>query len=292
MKKDEMRSELCVHTTMSDSVSVITPKALLETAAQSGMRAIAITDKNSVQSFPAIARLRNLRYKDLKVIYGAELLLNPGEFKTVLVKDQAGLKPLYKLLSGKKITAEERKHLLIGIRDSQLLSKLANAKDADEFNRLSAGCDYIELIPHHGNSDCIEQNKKLYALGKKQGKLVVAVGNCHYLLPHHRMAKNVLDYAQNAILSADEQHLRSTEEMLDLYAYLGKEAAYEVVVTNPNLVADSIQQVDPQKTNLQSFTLQGAEQEVRRICTEKVQALYGDHPQILQRLEDEFAQVR
>lgn len=292
MDKNMQRTELCIHTTMSDSVSVITPKALMEIATLSGMRAIAITDKNSVQSFPEVARYRNLYYENLKVIYGAELLLNTGESATVLVKDQAGLKPLYKLISGKELTDAERKHLLFGVHDLCLLTALANAKDAEEFFQLSEGYDYIELIPHHRDPCVVELNKKLYTFGKGQEKPVVAVSDCHYLLPHHRMAKDVLDYAQSSITSADEYHLCSTEEMVDLYAYLGKEAAYEVVVTNTNVIADSIQQVNPQKVSCAPFVIQNAEQEVRRICAEKLQELYGEQPQILQRLEDELAQVK
>ncbi len=292
INKNKQRAELCIHTTMSDSVSVIAPKALLEAAALCGMRAIAVTDKNSVQSFPEVAKHRDLYYKDLKVIYGAELPLNPGEFATVLTKDQSGLKPLYKLISGKTITAQEREHLLIGVHDLCLLSKLAHAKDAAEFCRLSEGYDYIELIPYHYDSSFIQQNKKLYALGKEQDKLVVAVGDCHYLFPHHRLGKDVLGYAHDGIVSADEQHLRTTEEMLELYAYLGDDAAYEVVVTNPCKLADGIEQVDPQKGNFRSFEIQNAEQEVKRICAERLHTLYGEQPLVLQRLEDELAQVR
>ena len=288
----EPRVELCLHTTMSDDASLITPKALLEAAANCGIKAVAITDKNSVQSFQEVARRRNLYHNDIKVIYGAELLLEPGEWATVLVKDQAGLKPLYKLISGKTITAREREHLLIGVHDLALLSKLSNAKDIAEFRQLAENYDYIELVPLSYDPGFAEMNQKLYALAQQQDKPVVAVGNCKYLLPHHKIGKDVLNYRKDRIITEEERHLCSTGEMLERYAYLGEAAAYAVVVRNPGMVADQIRQVDPLKAEIPPFAIRDAEPEVRRICRERLQALYGQHPLVHQRLDDELEQVK
>ena len=84
-QKEERRVELRLHTTMSASISLITPKALMQEAADLGISAVAITDRESVQSFPEIARCRQRYNEALKVIYGGELRLPSGEFATVLV---------------------------------------------------------------------------------------------------------------------------------------------------------------------------------------------------------------
>lgn len=288
----EPRVELCLHTTMSDDASLITPKSLLEAAANCGIKAVAITDKNSVQSFHEAACWRNWHRNDMKVIYGAELLLEPGEYATVLVKDQAGLKPLYKLISGKTITARERERLLIGVHDLALLSKLSNAKDVTEFRQLAENYDYIELVPPSYDPGFAEMNRKLYALAQQQDKPLVAVGDCQYLFPYHKIGKDVLNYRKDKIITEEKRHLCSTREMLERHAYLGEAAAYTVVVRNPGMVADQIQQVDPQKVDVPPFVIRDAEPEVRRICRERLQALYGQQTQVQQRLEDELAQVK
>ena len=114
------RVELKLHTTMSESTSVITSEIAVKEAVSHGMKAIAVTDRNSVQSFHELARCREKYGKNLKIIYGAELLN-----ATVLVKNQKGLKPLYKLISGKTITSQEREHLLFGANCCGPLHKAA-----------------------------------------------------------------------------------------------------------------------------------------------------------------------
>ena len=167
----ELRTELCLHTTTSASASLITPRQLVEDALAMGVKAVAITDDDSVQSFPELARWLRQYNSPLKVIYGTEILLSPGEFANILVKDQEGLKPLYKLISGKPVTEQEREHLLLGVHDLALLSKLAHAKDEEEFSRLAKGYDYIELVPYHYDPGFIQQNKNIYAMGKRTRSL-------------------------------------------------------------------------------------------------------------------------
>lgn len=285
----EKRVELHLHTTLSGDISLITPKAAVQEAVRRGLKAIAITDRNSVQSFYEIAWYRENYGKDLKVIYGAELSHISGVTATVLVKDRKGLKPLYKLISGKTITPEQRQHLLFGANElSPLHQAVCDDVDPEALGLLAADYDYIELIT---SDDASSQkvNQRLYVLGKKLGKPVVAVGNCHYLNANQRIGKAVLDQARRRCISAEETHLRTTEEMLEQYAYLGEKAAYEVVVTNPNKIADSIDQIDPSRGDHPAFTLPDADVTVRQICEEKLRALYGTQPQVWERLEQELA---
>ncbi len=289
-QKKMERVELQLHTTMSNEISLIRPKDVVMGAMRHGMKAIAVTDLNSVQNFYEIARCQKEWDNDLKVIYGAELVHNDAA-TTVLVKNQEGLKPLYKLISGKTITAQERQHLLFGVHDPKLMRELDMAGyegNSEELCRLVEDYDYIELRTGDGRTHQV-LNQRLYHLGKKLGKPVVAVGNCHYLSPEDKIAKDMLDEVRNHWSNQDETYLRSTEEMLEQYAYLGKEAAYEVVVINTNKLADEVAFVDPTANSSKRFLLPNAAAEVRRICEEKLQKLYGDQPQIRTRLEQELA---
>lgn len=282
----EKRVELRLHTALSDDVSLITPRTAVQEAVRRGLKAIAITDKNSVQSFYEIAWCREKYGKALKVIYGAELCGISGVTATVLVKDQKGLKPLYRLLSGKAITPEQRGHLLFGANDQSSLHQAASdGAAAETLQQLAADYDYIEL----SLSQDWALNRCLYDMGKALGKPVVAVGNCHYLNTNQRIGKAVIDQVRYRRISAEETHLRTTEEMLEQYAYLGEKAAYEVVVTNPDKIADRIDQIDPSRVDHPTFTLPDADVTVRQICEEKLQALYGEQPLVRERLEQEFA---
>lgn len=280
------KAELRLHTTLSDDISLITPKDAVQEAVRRGLKAIAITDRNSVQSFYEIAWCREKYGKALKVIYGAELCGTSGVTATVLVKDQEGLKPLYKLISGKTITLEERGHLLFGANEqSALYQAVCDDADPEVLRRLAADYDYIELSLSQDRA----LNQCLYNMGKALGKPVVAVGNCHYLNANQRIGKAVLDQVRRHCINAEETHLRTTEEMLEQYMYLGEKAAYEVVVTNPNKIADSIDQIDPSRGGYPTFTLPDAEATVRQLCEEKLQTLYGSNPRVLERLEQELA---
>ena len=281
------RVELKLHTTMSESTSVITSEIAVKEAVSHGMKAIAVTDRNSVQSFHELARCREKYGKNLKIIYGAELLN-----ATVLVKNQKGLKPLYKLISGKTITSQEREHLLFGANCCGPLHKAAcNGADIEMLCHLAADYDYIELGIMNDLPRDRDMNLRLYDMGKKLGKPVVAVGNCHYIHPNEKVCTSVLDTLKGNCAKTEELHLRTTEEMLEQFAYLGEEAASKVVVTNPNWIADEIKQIDPREIDGPAFALPDAAATVRRVCEEKLTALYGEQPLIRKRLEQELMRL-
>lgn len=281
------RVELKLHTTMSESTSVITSEIAVKEAVSHGLKAIAVADLNSVQSFHELARCREKYGKNLKIIYGAELLN-----ATVLVKNQKGLKPLYKLVSGKDITPQEREHLLFGANCCGPLHKAAcNGADIEMLHHLAADYDYIELGIINDLPWDRDMNLRLYDLGKKLGKPVAAVGNCHYIHPREKVCTSVLDTLKGNCAKTEELYLRTTEEMLEQFAYLGEEAAFEVVITNPNQIADEIEQIDPRKIDAPLFDIPGADAEVRRNCEERLHALYGEQPEISKRLEHELMRL-
>ena len=227
------RAELQLHTVLSDRISVITPQAAIEAAVGMGLSAVAITDQGSVQSAYSVTRFHRQYADKIKLIYGLQLT---GEVPVVLLaKDSQGIKALRNICSAiddrhhvpVSVLQENRAHLLVGCNPGQ------KAADLRFY-------DYVMLSPNAAP----EENRKLYAHAKELGIPVVAAGNCRYILPEDRVCTDVL-YETWRKQPADPwaTHLYSTEEMLEAFAFLGKEAAYEVVVENPNKIADSIPQL-------------------------------------------------
>ena len=152
--------------------------------------------------------------------------------------------------------------------------------------------DYLEIQPICNNrfliedkdsyvssdEDLRELNRKIYNLGKKLGKPVCATCDAHYMDPEDEIYRRIL-LAGMKFSDADKPmpiYLRTTEEMLEEFAYLGEEKAYEVVVTNTNLIADMIEPVRPIPEGNYTPEMEGAEQELQDMCWERAKRMYGD----------------
>ena len=140
-----------------------------------------------------------------------------------------------------------------------------------------------------------EINRNIYNLGKKYNKLVVATGDVHFLDPEDEIYRRILMSGQG-FQDADTQpplYLRTTEEMLEEFSYLGQEIAKEVVILNPNLVNNIIEDVRPIPKGTYPPIIEGSEDELRKITYERAHELYGDPlPEIVQkRLERELTSI-
>ena len=289
-EKYSERVELNLHTYMSGFVSVIRPREAIETAVQMGHRAVGITDFESVQSFLEVATCHQKHRDKIKVIYGIRTFANDANV-TILAKNQAGLKALYQVVSTGEITPEQRENLLVASAywDGELTDAYFAKEEPHRIMEIVSKYDYIELTPPSCNGYPKDMNQKLYALGKSLGKPVVAVSDCNYIDPKDRLSKEVLNCFRD--VPASPTRFYSTQEMLDEFSGLGSEAAYEVVVTNPNKIADSIEFVDPLAVEIPDFIIPGDLEEIRKTCEEKLEAIYGKHsPQeIRERLDKELS---
>lgn len=138
-------------------------------------------------------------------------------------------------------------------------------------------------------------NKRIVALGDKLGKKVVATCDVHFMDPEDEIYRRIL-MAGQGFSDADEQaplYLRTTEEMLKEFDYLGREKAYEVVVTNTNIISDMCEEISPISPEKCPPVLENAEQDIQDICTSKAKELYGEElPQIVQdRLKRELDSI-
>ena len=140
-----------------------------------------------------------------------------------------------------------------------------------------------------GEDELIEINKKIVALGEELNKPVVATCDVHFMDPEEAMYRKVLLGAQG-FDDADHQaplFFRTTEEMLEEFSYLGEEKAFEVVVTNTNLIADMIEDIEPLKDGSYPPSLENCEQDLEDMCHKRAHEIYGEElPDIVQKRMD------
>ena len=138
-------------------------------------------------------------------------------------------------------------------------------------------------------------NRRIVEIGDKLGKKTVATCDVHFMDPEDEIYRRIL-MAGQGFSDADEQaplYLRTTEEMLKEFEYLGREKAYEVVVTNTNYISDMCEEISPISPEKCPPVLENAEQEIQDICYNKAKELYGDPiPDIVQdRLKRELDSI-
>lgn len=138
-------------------------------------------------------------------------------------------------------------------------------------------------------------NRKIVELGEKLNKPVVATCDVHFMDPQDEVYRRILEAGQGYD-DADNQaplYLRTTEEMLEEFSYLGKEKAYEVVVTNTNKISDMCDQISPISPEKCPPHIPGCEQTIKDIAYSKAHKLYGEQlPEIVQtRLDKELDSI-
>ena len=288
------RVELHLHTTVSDDISVITPKDVIKTAVQMGQKAVAVTCRNSVQDFPELEACQCKYGKDIKIIYGAEVYYlknNTAYGIALLAKNEEGLKGLYRVLSSMKkwgsrkvvdwqVIADNREYLLCGAL-TWTATELGDALENEDLY------DYIAIVTS-GHPQNRERQRQFC---NNSSIPVVAVGNCHYIDEEDSICRKVVQWVDTWDYDRESTHYRTTNQMLQDFSYLGDDAAYEVVVTNSNLIAEQIEAIFPSCGSFPTFALPNAETDLPRICREKLRNLYGDNPPCLisERLGEELA---
>ena len=303
----QKRVDLHTHSKMSAMDGVCSAAVLVKQAFVWGHKAIAVTDHGNVQAFPevmdAVEQIRT-HGGDMKPIYGMEgYLINdsspdidpknlPVYHFTILVKNQIGLKNLYRLVSLSNLNyfykkpripffelQKYREGLIIGSGglDSELFFAIADGKSQEEVNAVAEKYDYFEIQPAISKLHK-KVNKKIAELAEKQGKLCAATGDVHFKDAEDKLAREIiLDSvgSEKSNISAP-LFFRTTDEMLNEFNYLGAEKTFEVVVANTNAIADMIDaDIRPIPKGAFAISLPGAEEEFSRICWENAHARYG-----------------
>ena len=171
---------------------------------------------------------------------------------------------------------------------------LDNAEDS-HLDKLVEFYDYLEIQPDGNHVLLLESgevedreelhriNRKIIELGEKNNKPVVATGDVHYLNPEDAVYRSILHCGQNMrdFQIQPELHFRTTEEMLKEFSYLGEDKAREIVITNPKIIAQQVEEISlypehPEGKTTFAPTWENAEDEVRDLTMQKAHELYGD----------------
>ena len=145
------------------------------------------------------------------------------------------------------------------------------------------------------NEDLIELNKKIVKLGDQFKKPVVATCDVHFMDPQDEIYRRII-MAGNGFSDADNQaplYLRTTEEMLEEFSYLGSEKAEEVVITNTNKIADMIEKISPIHPDKFPPVIENSDQDLKDICFNRAHEMYGKNlPKIVEdRLNKELHSI-
>lgn len=318
----EKRVELHLHTKMSMMDGMTDPAVLVKRAISWGHKAIAITDHGVVQAYPEATAAAGGK---IKIIYGMEAYFiddTRGEdfeawkkvkkakyfHQIILVRNNKGLKNLYKLISlsnlkyfhrrpiiPKSELMKYREGLIIGsaCEAGELYRAMVQGESDERLLEIASFYDYLEIQPVGNNEYMIRSdkitnvntiediqnlNRKVIHIADKLGKMVVATCDVHFIDPGDSVYRAIL-MAGQGFSDADMQaplYFRNTEDMLKEFAYLGEETAYEVVVTNTNKIADMIEKIIPIPSGNYPPSIEGADDELKALCWEKTKRLYGD----------------
>ncbi|MCM0663843.1 PolC-type DNA polymerase III [Coprococcus sp. B2-R-112] len=272
---------------------------------------------------------KNIRDLDELNTYSAMSVDAIKKLKTyhiiLLAKNEIGRINLYRLVSlshldyyarrpriPKSVLAKYREGLIIGsaCEAGELFRAVVDERPEEEIARIVEFYDYLEIQPTGNNefmirdpkmtkvstvADLQDLNRKIVELGEKFNKPVCATCDVHFLNPEDEVYRRII-MSNKGFGDADLQpplYLRTTEEMLEEFQYLGAEKAEEVVVTNTNRIADMIDRISPVRPDKCPPVIENSAGILRDICYNRAHELYGeDLPDIVtERLERELNSI-
>ncbi|MBP5210102.1 MAG: PolC-type DNA polymerase III [Clostridia bacterium] len=240
----------------------------------------------------------------------------------LFARNEIGLRNLYQLVSSsyldyfrrfpripKSLLDRHREGIIVGsaCEAGELYRAILDNLSEEQLEEIASYYDYLEIQPLSNNRFLIAEgrvadedalrdiNRRIVALGDKVGRPVVATCDAHFLDRDQEQLRKILlsgmkmpDGDRDAGL-----YLRTTDEMLEEFSYLGEETAYRVVVKNTRLIASMIEDILPVPDGTFTPSMPGAEEELKALCYERAHAWYGDPlPDVVkQRLDRELTSI-
>lgn len=248
----------------------------------------------------------------------------PTHHAIILATNEVGRVHLYELISNSNVEyfnrqpripksdyLRHKEGLLIGsaCEAGELYQAIVGGKSDEEIARLVDFYDYLEIQPIGNNEfmlesdkyavstveDLQEINRKIVKLGEQFNKPVVATCDVHFLDPQDEVYRRII-MACKGFKDADKQaplYLRTTDEMLEEFKYLGSDKAYEIVVTNTNKIADMVENMFPVCPDKCPPVIENSDKILREICYNTAHNMYGKNlPDIVtERLERELNSI-
>ena len=249
----------------------------------------------------------------------------PSYHAIILARNDIGRTNLYTLISKSHLDyfgrqpripksefSKYREGLILGsaCEAGELYQAILNDKSEERIARIVDYYDYLEIQPLGNNrfmiasdkitkvrdeEDLKEINRKIIQLGEKFGKPVVGTCDVHFLDPEDEVYRRII-MAGKGFSDADEQaplYLRTTEEMLEEFEYLGSAKAHEIVIDNPNMIADWVEKIAPVRPDKCPPVIPNSDQMLRDICYNRAHEMYGqDLPEVVtERLERELNSI-
>ena len=279
--------------------------------------------------FVEMLRTRNIKTLTKLNQFGAQnkdaIRKLPSYHVIILAKNQTGRVNLYKLVSEshldfyarrpripKSELSKYREGLIVGsaCEAGELYQAILNDKSEQRISRIVNFYDYLEVQPLGNNEfmidspkitkvnseeDLREINRKIIALGEKFNKPVVATCDVHFLNPEDEVYRRII-MAGKGFPDADNQpplYLHTTDEMLEEFEYLGSAKAKEIVIENPNRIADMIERISPVRPDKCPPVIPDSDKTLREICYNKAHSMYGEElpPVVTERLERELNSI-
>lgn len=242
---------------------------------------------------------------------------------TILVQNEVGLRNLYKLVSyshihyfyrvpriPRSVLMEHREGLLIGsaCSDGEIFDAVMQ-HPLDEVESMAQFYDFLEVQPIeqyypliersviHNEAQVMEVIKSIITLGERCQIPVVATGNVHHLDEHGKIYRKILIASQKGNplnrVTLPDHSFKTTDEMLEAFAFLGEEKAEEIVVTNTQKIAQRIEAISPIKNELYTPSIEGAEEDIRQLTYSTAKNIYGNPlPKIVEeRIETELESI-
>ena len=253
----------------------------------------------------------------------------------MIAKNQLGLRNLYRLISESNLKyfkkfprifkselIKYREGLIIGAacENNEVFQGVISGKSDEELQRIASFYDYLEVQPLSNNRFMLHPSKEgeqpialsddelrmfnrdIIALGERMNKMVVATGDVHFLNPEDEIFRRIL-LATKKFKDCDREnplYFRTTDEMLEEFSYLGEEKAREIVITNPNLIADMCEggtlkekNMRPVPHNLFAPSIENSVEDLKSLVYGKMHRLYGENPPelIVKRVETELNDI-